>query len=101
MSEYFRKYIKKEHYPVHPSIIKFKTNFKNCVLDALKKRQWKEVENDEWDIIWTEKEWIQDVMDHTHLNATNRLNHFRNYYELCRKDLLIKNTKKYKGVMTC
>ena len=48
MSEYFRKYIKKEHYPVHPSIIKFKTNFKNCVLDALKKRQWKEVENDEW-----------------------------------------------------
>ena len=54
------------------------------------------MENDDWDIIWTEKEWIQDVMDHTHLNASNRLNHFRNFYELCRKDLLIKNTKKYK-----
>jgi len=32
MSEYFRKYIRKELYPVHPSTIKFKTNFKNTVL---------------------------------------------------------------------
>ena len=35
-------------------------------------------------------------MDHIHLNQHNRLNHYRNYYELCRKDLLIKNIKKYK-----
>lgn len=34
-------------------------------------------------------------MDHAHLNPNNRLNHFRNYYELCRKDLLIKNIKKH------
>jgi len=38
MSEYFRKYIKKEHYPFQPQVIKFKTNFKNCILDAMKKR---------------------------------------------------------------
>jgi len=45
MSEYFKKYIKKEHFPVHPSTIKFKTNFKNAVLDALKQR-WKETDSD-------------------------------------------------------
>ncbi|KRX04189.1 hypothetical protein PPERSA_11313 [Pseudocohnilembus persalinus] len=75
MSEYFRKYIKKEHFPVHP--------------------QWKE-SDDDFDIIWTEKEWISDMLDHCHLTNGQKLNHFRNYYELCRKDLLIKNIKKYK-----
>lgn len=34
MSEYFRKYIKKEYYPNHFSNIKFKTSFKNCILEV-------------------------------------------------------------------
>ncbi len=41
MSEYFRRYIKKEHYPNHPSNIKFKTSFKNCVYTGLVNREWK------------------------------------------------------------
>ncbi len=45
MSEYFRKYIKKDQYPCHPSGIKFKTNFKNTVLEACKRRQWKETDS--------------------------------------------------------
>ena len=45
MSEYFRSAIKKEHYPVHPSTIKFKTHFRNTIYEALKKRTWKEVES--------------------------------------------------------
>jgi hypothetical protein len=36
------------------------------------------------------------VFDHIHLNERQRVNHFRNYYELCRKDLLIKNLKRMK-----
>lgn len=59
MSEYFRKYIKKEHYLNHPTNIRFRTGFKNCVLDVCKKRQWKECEmNDDWDITWIEKEAV-------------------------------------------
>jgi tubulin polyglutamylase TTLL9 len=97
MSEYFRKYIKKENYPVHPSNIRFKTNFKNCIYEALKRRTWKESEGDmEWDIMWSEKEWIHEVFDHVHLQPHQRINHFRNYAELCRKDLMIKNMKRYK-----
>ncbi|KAL4462148.1 hypothetical protein ABPG72_010464 [Tetrahymena utriculariae] len=99
MSEYFRKYIKKEHYPVHPSSIKFKTSFKNCILESMKRRQWKEAEFDDWDLNWAEKEWILDVMDHAHVSSNQRVNHFRNFSELCRKDLLIKNIKKYKKTL--
>ena len=97
MSEYFRKYIKKENYPVLPANIRFKTNFKNCIYEALKRRGWKESEGDmEWDIMWSEKEWIHEVFDHVHLQPHQRINHFRNYAELCRKDLMIKNMKRYK-----
>lgn len=57
MSEYFRKYIKKEHYPTtHFSNIKFKTIFRNCILDAFKNKHYKEVVNDDWDILWVERD---------------------------------------------
>jgi tubulin polyglutamylase TTLL9 len=37
--------------------LKFKTNFKNCVLEAMKRRGWQYIENgDDWDIYWAEKE---------------------------------------------
>jgi len=52
-----------------------------------------------WDIYWTEKEWIHEVMDHIHLGPNQKVNHFRNYYELCRKDNLIKNLKKHKRIL--
>ena len=56
MSEYFRKYVMKEHFPVQPTQIKFKTTFRNCVLDALRKKGYKEVEGDDWDILWVERD---------------------------------------------
>ncbi|EGR31891.1 tubulin-tyrosine ligase family protein, putative [Ichthyophthirius multifiliis] len=99
MSEYFRKYIKKDHFPIQPSQIKFKTSFKNCILEAMKKRQWKEGDNDEWDINWTEKEFIVEVLEHLNLLNQQKVNHFRNHYELTRKDLMTKNIKKYKKVL--
>jgi tubulin polyglutamylase TTLL9 len=86
------------------SNIKYKTTFKNTVLDSLKKRQWKECdEENNWDIYWAEKEWIQDIMDNIHLSHNQRINHFRNHFEvmkdylkLTRKDLMIKNLKRFK-----
>ena len=83
MSEYFRKYIKKDHYPNHPTNIKFKTPFKNTVLDSCKKRQWKETDSElDWDLLWADKEWIHEVFDHFHLQNHQRINHFRNHYEV-------------------
>ena len=71
MSEYFRKYIKKEAFPVQPSNIRFRTGFRNTVYEALRRRTWRETDSEnEWDIIWADKEWIHDVMDHIHLTST-------------------------------
>jgi len=96
MSEYFRKYIKKEHYPNHYSQVKFKTSFKNCIPDAFKKRGYREVEGEDWDILWVERDAIYEVLNHFHLQPHQRINHYRNHFELTRKDLMVKNLKRYK-----
>eukprot|EP00742_Colponemidia_sp_Colp-10_P004175 GILJ01004454.1.p1 GENE.GILJ01004454.1~~GILJ01004454.1.p1 ORF type:complete len:476 (-),score=67.04 GILJ01004454.1:192-1619(-) len=98
MCEYFRKYIKKEHQPQNP--IRFRCSFQNTIYDTLKRRGWKEVDSElDWDIFWADKEWIHDVMDYIHLQPHQRVNHFRNHYELTRKDLLIKNLKRTKRAL--
>jgi tubulin polyglutamylase TTLL9 len=53
----------------------------------------------DWDIFWTNKEWIRGVYDRVHLDNNQRVNHFRNYYEIARKDLLIKNLKRAKRTL--
>jgi hypothetical protein len=62
--------------------VKFKTDFRNCVYAALKNRQWKETEDDDWDLLWCEKYLIFDVFDGKHLKASQRVNHFRFYTEV-------------------
>ena len=77
----------------------FRTSFRNVVYDVLKARGWKETEGMDWDFHWAEKEWVTEFMDGIHLNPTQKLNHFRNHRELCRKDLLIKNLKRAKRML--
>jgi len=75
----------------------FRTTFRNTIYEALKNRPgWKETEGDDWDLHWTEKDWMYEVFDGVHLSAWQRVNHFRNQRELCRKDLLVKNLKRHK-----
>ena len=53
---------------IFSSNIRFKTTFKNTVLDSMKKRGWKECDEEQnWDIFWAEKEWIHEIMDQIHL----------------------------------
>lgn len=64
------------------------------------KRGWKETESeDEWDMHWADREWVYEVFDNGHLMPWQRLNHFRNGRELCRKDLMIKNIKRMKRTL--
>lgn len=46
--------------------------------------------------MWFERETVRDTLDNSRLESYQRVNHFRNHYELTRKDLLIKNLKRYK-----
>ena len=100
MSEYFRAAIKKEHYGVHPSTIKFKSSLKNSIHEALRKRTWKETEDLDFDFYWSEKNFFsmetQQQIGHYTLAPHQRINHFPNNYELTRKDSMYKNLRKYK-----
>eukprot|EP00440_Ansanella_granifera_P016875 gb/GFBE01018337.1/.p1 GENE.gb/GFBE01018337.1/~~gb/GFBE01018337.1/.p1 ORF type:complete len:480 (+),score=126.79 gb/GFBE01018337.1/:1-1440(+) len=75
--------------------VKFRCSFHNTIYDVLKARGFKETEGEtDWDLFWCDKEWIHDAFDHTHLQSHQRVNHFRNHFELTRKDLLVKNIKR-------
>lgn len=80
--------------------IKFRTSFSNTIYDVLVGRGWKETESEaDWDIHWAEREWVYEVFDTVHLEPHQRINHFRNGRELCRKDLLVKNLKRMKRTL--
>lgn len=78
-----------------PQIIRYYCSFTNTIADVLSQRGWKEVgEHDEWDFVWADREWIYAAFDKLHLESWQRLNHYRNGRELCRKDLMAKNMKR-------
>mmetsp|Transcript_36756 Transcript_36756/g.58921 ORF Transcript_36756/g.58921 Transcript_36756/m.58921 type:complete len:435 (-) Transcript_36756:68-1372(-) len=80
-----------------PGPIRFRTTFRNCILDTLKRRGWKEVEDDsECDLNWMDRDWIRERFDRVHLEPFQKVNHFRNHYELTRKDSMVKNLKRMK-----
>lgn len=75
--------------------IRFKTSFRNTIYEVMKRRGWKQTDSEmDWDFHWAEREWMFEVFDYAHLESWQRVNHFRNDRELCRKDLLIKNIKR-------
>lgn len=85
------------------SPIRFKTVLRNTILDVFRGDKsagnfaWSESHSEtDWDIFWTNKEWIRCIYDKIHLDHTQKVNHFRNFYELTRKDLLVKNLKRSK-----
>ena len=96
MSEYFLKYIRRDDFERHPSKIKFKTPFRNCVLDAFKAKGYKETQKEEWDVTWVDQCHVYTMLIHGHVKAYQRINHFRNHQELTRKDLMVRNIKRYK-----
>lgn len=75
--------------------IRFYCSFQNTIADVLRNRGWVEVsEGEEFDFAWADRDWIYNTFDRLHLDEWQRLNHFRNGRELCRKDLMAKNIKK-------
>jgi tubulin polyglutamylase TTLL9 len=78
-------------------VVRYISTFTNTIADVLDNRGWKQVptSTDDWDFIWADREWVFSIFDSKiHLEPWQRLNHFRNGRELCRKDLMAKNIKK-------
>ena len=77
--------------------IKFKCAFHNTIYDVLVARGFNETHGElDWDIYWCEKDWIHDVFDKVHLGSNQRVNHFRNHFQLTRKDNLARNIRRAK-----
>ncbi|XP_050398528.1 probable tubulin polyglutamylase TTLL9 [Patella vulgata] len=76
--------------------IRFKCSLQNTILDVLRLRPgWQEVTGDaDWDFYWCDVWWMKETFDHAYLEEHMRLNHFRNHYELTRKNLMVKNLKR-------
>ena len=67
----------------------------DTIYDVLRARGWKETDSEtDWDVAWIDTGWLRENFDTMHLEEHQRLNHFRNHYELTRKDNLIKNLKR-------
>ena len=67
----------------------------DTIYDVLRARGWKEVDTEtDWDVAWIDTGWLRENFDGMHLEEHQRINHFRNHYELTRKDNLIKNLKR-------
>lgn len=95
MSDLLRKYVGSKRESPPWKDVKFRCSFHNTIYDVLKARGFKETDAElDWDLFWCDKEWIHEVFDHIHLQPHQRVNHFRNHYELTRKDLLVKNIKR-------
>jgi len=92
--------LKKRRCPCRHRPIRYRTNFRNIIVKVFKDLEWKACEDDmDWDIIWADREWMRDYFDIVHLHPHQRVNHFRNSYEMTRKDLLIKNLKRSKRAL--
>ena len=79
-------------------VIRFKCALANTILDVLRSRGWQEVKepDGDWDFYWCDVSWMREHFDHCYLEEGQRVNHFRNHYELTRKNLMAKNLKRLK-----
>ena len=73
---------------------------KDVITQNFTDRFWEEVEDDDsWNIFWASVNTIRQIFSgksYVQLTDYQILNHFPNFYELTRKDLMAKNIKKYK-----
>ncbi|TRY84043.1 hypothetical protein DNTS_021074 [Danionella cerebrum] len=73
---------------------------KSVLINNFEKRGWIQVtENDDWNFYWMSIQTIRNVFSVDtgyRLSDEQMVNHFPNHYELTRKDLMIKNIKRYR-----
>ncbi|XP_007896737.1 probable tubulin polyglutamylase TTLL1 [Callorhinchus milii] len=81
--------------------VKWVTDIHKSVLwNNLEKRGWIEVsENEDWNFYWMNIQTIRSTFgaeNGIRLSDNQKVNHFPNHYELTRKDLMVKNIKRYR-----
>jgi tubulin polyglutamylase TTLL1 len=75
---------------------------KDVIIQNFTDRFWEEDENDTWNFYWANVVTVRQIFSgksYVKLNDSQIINHFPNFYELTRKDLMAKNIKKYKKTL--
>ncbi|XP_063951040.1 probable tubulin polyglutamylase TTLL9 isoform X1 [Lytechinus pictus] len=81
--------------------IRFKCSLQNTIIDVLRSKGWTEVREEEtdFDIFWADRGWMKEYFDQCFMQDHVRINHFRNHYELTRKNLMVKNLKRHRKML--
>lgn len=73
---------------------------KSVLINNFEKRGWVQVtESEDWNFYWMSVQTIRNVFSVEtgyRLSDDQIVNHFPNHYELTRKDLMVKNIKRYR-----
>ncbi|OON15214.1 hypothetical protein X801_08986, partial [Opisthorchis viverrini] len=76
---------------------RYKCTFTNTIGNVLRNRGWQEVSReDECEFYWCEPMVMKELFDHGLPNCLMKVCHFRNHHELTRKNLMVKNLKRFK-----
>ncbi|MBN3309071.1 TTLL9 polyglutamylase, partial [Amia calva] len=83
------------------SCVRYRCALTNTIQDVLRQRPgWLEVKDEgEWDFHWCDIGWLRENFDHTYMEEHVRICHFRNHYELTRKNLMVKNLKRHRKML--
>ncbi|GMH42391.1 hypothetical protein BSKO_10310 [Bryopsis sp. KO-2023] len=83
-------------------MVKYKTDFdKFVIVSSCERRGWSKVTADsseDWDFYWANVHTVKQLFmpeNGFRLDPHQIINHFPNHYELTRKDLMVKNVKRY------
>ena len=95
--------LRRQNSKIHTSndTVKFKTDLqKQCLINCADERKWILTDSeDEWNIYWANVGKIRKIFSlesGIRLRDDQIVNHFPNHYELTRKDLMVKNIKRYR-----
>uniref|UniRef100_A0A915D8R1 Tubulin--tyrosine ligase-like protein 9 n=1 Tax=Ditylenchus dipsaci TaxID=166011 RepID=A0A915D8R1_9BILA len=79
--------------------ILWKSAMNNTILEVLSSRPgWVSTTGDDWLFFWVNREWMVNSFDRHKFKEGQLVCHFRNDFELTRKDCLIKNHKKFRKI---
>lgn len=92
---------KYKHVNAHLNI-KWKTDLqKSVIIENMKERKWEQAEDDEedWNFYWISVRFVKNFFHPRYgkrLTDRQLVNHFPNYSEVTKKDLMVKNIKRYR-----
>ena len=72
---------------------------KACITANFERRNWIKATDEDWNIYWASVHSIRNLFhpeNGTRLSDQQMVNHFPNHYELTRKDLMVKNFKRFR-----